>query len=123
MRKHIFEAMFDVVAGTTTTYTPAEHNSAFGATDKFAVQTTVDQVTGTSPTITMAFEASNDQRIWVNKTTYRSGAALSTTTSQTFVDVDSGSSPTLGFGRFAITLGGTNPQARVKMIVCGRDEA
>src|SRR5262245_64103475 len=116
MRKHITEAMFDVIAGTTTTYTPAEHNPALGATDKLAMQTIFDQVTGTTPTITMTLEHSNDQRNWVVKTTLQSGTALATNGATSFIHTDAGTTPTLGFVRIGFQLGGTTPQARVKML-------
>lgn len=125
MRKEIIEVLFDVVAGTVSTYTPDEHQEALGGTDKLAIQTIIDKVTGTSPTVTMELQHSCDRRNWSVANTFRTTAALLTTGANIYVDTAGGgvAPPQLGFRRIRIQLGGTNPQARVKMLVCLRDAA
>lgn len=122
MRKGLIEAFNDSLTGTGTTYSPTRFNEVLGSFDKLAIQIVAEQPGGTTPTITVAMEHSNDQRNWVSKSTLTSGTAVSTSAPTVVVATDSGSTPTLAFVRFAVSMGGTSPACRMKILVCGRDD-
>lgn len=116
--------VFDtVIMGTGANYTLPELNQAIGIGDRLVIQALADQVTGTSPTLTVQVEHSGDQRNWVNK----GGAAeipaalLSTTALTSAVGYESGSNPSLGMVRLRIQLGGIGSvSARVVVYATGR---
>jgi hypothetical protein len=124
MRKANTLAFDDTVVGTTTVYTPTGLNDALGACDKWAIQAVADLVSGTTPTITVQLQHSSDQRNWMNKNTTAEINAqnLSSSATDPKFGSDAGTTPALAFVRLAITLGGTSPQAHVKVWVCLRDE-
>ncbi|MBL8740095.1 MAG: hypothetical protein JNK04_03340 [Myxococcales bacterium] len=115
----------DVLVGTTATYTPTGFNDRLGMFDKISIQAIADQVSGTTPTLTVQIEHSGDQRNWSKKsgTAEISNRALVTTTTNVFDGSDGGAVPNHGFVRLAVSLGGTSPQAHVKIWVCLRDDS
>ena len=106
--------------GSTTVYTPSELNSVLAQGETFWVSARTTQVSGTSPTITVAIEHSNDGVNWTNKATPISAQSLSANAVNLHYGQDTGSTPTGGFVRLAITLAGTNPSGQVQVIVAGR---
>ena len=122
MRKGLIEAFNDSLQGTTTTYSPTRFNEVLGSFDKLAIQMIAEQPGGTSPTFTVALEHSNDQRNWVSKSTLISAQAVSTSAPTVVSASDAGTTPTMAFVRLAVTMGGTTPSCRLKILVCGRDD-
>lgn len=113
----------DFVVGTTAVYTSPEFNDELGRCERLAIQAIADQVTGTSPTLLVQQEHSSDQRNFSNK----NGAAeipatsISTTATTVLTGYELGTNPSHGYIRLRIQLGGTSPQAHVKIWVTGRD--
>lgn len=114
----------DFIMGTESVYTAEQYNDGMGLADQFAIQAVADQVSGTTPTLTVQIQHSNDQRNWVDKsgTAEINAQSLSASATTVKVGTDSGSTPTLGYRRLKITLGGTTPVAHVKLFACGRDK-
>jgi hypothetical protein len=116
----------DFVVGTSAVYTDASYNEFLASASQFAMQVVVDQVTGTGPTITVAFEHSADGRNWVTKNASGSDlgpTALSAAATNTLFCSDAGTIPFLGFIRIRVSLGGTGALvAHVKIHLTGRDK-
>jgi hypothetical protein len=126
MRKYMKTVLNDFVVGTTAVYTDTSYNDALGSVDKIALHVVIDQVSGTSPTLTLALEHSCDGRNWVAKNISGadiSGQALLATATNSFFASDAGTVPFMGFVRIRVALGGTSPVAHVKVHLTGRDDA
>jgi hypothetical protein len=124
MPRRISTLVFDdFVVGTTAVYTSPEFNDELGRCERLAIQAITDQVTGTTPTLLVQQEHSSDQRNFSNK----NGAAeipatsISTTATTVLTGYELGTNPSHGYIRLRIQLGGTSPQAHVKIWVTGRD--
>jgi len=107
----------DFIEGTTAVYTSPDFNSQLALGDKVKLYAVVDSVGGTSPTLTVQLEESGDERNWDDKsaTAEIDGEALSTTAVNNVTGYDDGSVPSSGFLRARIELGGTSPEANVKL--------
>jgi hypothetical protein len=124
MKKAVILAFDDHVQGNGVVYlTDTSLNLALALYDKLGVQIVTDNATGTSPTITVELQHSNDGRNWHVKSTLVSAQAVSTTASTTFFGSDNGSTPSMALCRLNITLGGTNPSCKVRIHVCARDDS
>lgn len=112
------------VEGTTALYTDPTHNNLLGSVEKLSIFALTDTVSGTSPTLTVQIEESGDQVHWTNKvaTPEINGTALSTSAVTTAVGRDAGTTPSAGFLRLRVVLGGTSPKAHVRIWVTGRGE-
>lgn len=112
------------VEGTGTLYTDPSHNALLGSVEKLSIFAITDTASGTSPTLTVQIEESGDQVHWVSKagTAEINAAAVSTTALTTAVGRDTGATPSNGFLRLRVTLGGTTPKAHVRLWVTGRGE-
>ena len=115
---HLFS---ETMEGTTARYSSAEHNGLLGMAEKLVVQYRATKVSGTSPTLTVATEVSNDGIDWLPKTTIVSAQALTAGQVNSGI-LDTGSAIHAAFVRLKVTLGGTTPAANVDLIVCGRAE-
>lgn len=118
----VAEKIFDnVVSGTGTNwYSPAQLNERLGAAEKFAVQASVTGLSGTSPTLTVQLEHSGDNQFWIalGSPAQINGVSIANDTSYSGTqDI----TPVLNFVRVRISLGGTNPQCRLKVYVTGHD--
>jgi len=115
----------DFVVGTTATYTPTRLNDRLGQFDKYSLTAIADQVSGTTPTVTVQLEHSADQRNWANKngTAEINAQSLSTSQTNVFTGTDAGTTPANAFVRLRVVLGGTTPQAHVKVYACLRDDS
>ncbi len=126
MRSFHVLAYDDVVQGTSATYTPPHFDDLLGAVEQLSICVSASQVSGTSPTLTVQIEQGPDQIRWENRNTTAeiNGAALSATADnvETANDGDPTATTRLAFARLRIQLGGTAPQARVKVWVVGRGE-
>ena len=126
MRTFHILAYDQILEGTGTTYTDPQLQPTFGSADLLRLFAVAEQVTVTSgtPTLTVQLEESADRVMWSNKTgTAEINAVTLSTTAVTMArGFDNGSTPNSGFIRMRLTLGGTNPRARVKLWVTGRTE-
>lgn len=124
MRRLLLPAFDDVVTGTTPVYSDASLNEQLGRFDQLSIQIVADQVSGTTPTITVAIEHCNDGRNWIPKSGSSVGPTpLATTSTNVLSLADSGTDPSMALVRLRVTLaGGTTAQAHVKIQVCSRDE-
>ncbi len=115
----------EFVVGAVTVYTSPAHNDLLGRTERLAIQAVVDQVTGTSPTLLVRQEHSSDQRNWSDKsgTAEIPATAITAGSTNVLTGYEVGTNPSHGYVRLEITLGGTTPQAHVKLWVTGRDLA
>jgi hypothetical protein len=117
------ELVFDrMVYGTDPVFTDASWNSGLGLPDQLAIFAKITQVSGTSPTITVAIENSGDNILFGEKsgTPQINNQTLAANLENIFMGSDSGASPSLAFVRLAVTLGGTTPAAWVRLYVTGR---
>ncbi len=111
----------DVIVGSTTAaLTDPKFDELLASGDSISVQAVADQITGTTPTLTISLEHSGDRRNWSAKTTLVSAVAIGPASTNVALGNDPGTSPMLGFVRLKITLGGTTPTARVQVYACGR---
>jgi len=130
MRKLSITAFDDFVVGTTDVYTRAEFNTQLALYGKIAFQAVVDQVTGTGTlTLAVRIEHSGDNRNFQNKSSGSSGELLidplsTTNTTVGFgYDTEATIVPLLSFARLKLTLGGTTPEAHVKIHVTARGKS
>jgi hypothetical protein len=121
MRLFHILAFDSVVQGTTAIYTSPLFARQFATSDQNKVFVVADEVTGTSPTLTVQSE-DGDGVYWSNKygTAEINGVSLSTTGTTVAKGADGGGQPSAGWVRFKIQLGGTSPAARIRMWVTGR---
>lgn len=112
------------IEGTTALYTDPTHNGLLGSVEKLSIFALTDTVTGTTPTMTVQIEESGDQVHWTNKiaTAEINATSLSTTAVTTAVGRDAGGTPSAGFLRLRVVLGGASPKAHVRIWVTGRGE-
>lgn len=122
MRLFTQQVFNSTIQGTTAVYSQPQYNSLLGSGDQLAVQVVCSRSSGTSPTITVIEQISNDGERWADKTTMLSAQALSTTAVDNLFRYDDGASPMASFVRFQITLGGTSPSSDVLITVCGRSD-
>jgi hypothetical protein len=109
------------VDGTITIVSDPQHNDAIGRADSFTVQVYASNAGGTDPTLTLKYWGSNDGKNFITRQTLLNGVSISATPYESMTD----STPDLvcsAQGRFELTLGGSNPNAYVRVVVCTRSE-
>lgn len=118
----VFEGGITGAATADAVYTPSELNARLGQADKFFFSARVAQGSGSSPTLTVLMEHSNDNVNWKTKSTPINAQSISGASSGvvTLTGEDTGSSVCGAFVRFLIGLGGTTPSANVQVWVTGR---
>lgn len=123
-----FSIFDEIITGTGTTwYTPSDLNAVLGQPDALAIQVATTLVSGTSPTLRMAVEHSGDGRAFlprvatpeINNTSITNDKSVSVTAGEQF-GYTPGTS-LLAYVRLAISLGGTNPRCRLRILVTGRN--
>lgn len=95
-----------------------------GQGDKLALQLLATNVSGTSPTVTVAIEDSADGTNWAPKSTPISAQSIGAGAGGT-ADVrgyDTDSRPLFPLVRLKITLGGSSPSAHVQILAVSRDQ-
>jgi len=109
------------ITGTATHYSSPMLNSQLAQADKFFVTARVQQVSGTSPQLSVVLQHSSDGENWTDKATPINQASISS--DNTYSGSDLGTSAVAGcFMRVAITLSGSSPSAAVDVRVTGRSE-
>ena len=126
MRSFHVLAFDDVVQGTSAVYTVPGLDSTLGSVESLSICAVASQAGGTSPTLTVQVEQGPDERRWENRnaTAEINGVSLATTAEnvETANDGDPTGATRLAFARLRIQLGGTDPQAHLKIWVTGRGE-
>jgi hypothetical protein len=113
-------AFDDMIVGTATTwYTADEFNDLLMRGDGFAVQACTKKVSGTSPTITVYAEHSENAEHWIAvPTAVINGAIAEGSSLGGYLD---GFAPVLMSRlRLKISLGGSTPRCRLKLYVTMR---
>ena len=113
-----------VIEGTTTQFIDPMFNQQLALADKLKLVAVTDTVSGTSPTLAVQLEESGDNRNWVNKSGSAEipATAISATAVTILAGADNGATPSSGYLRAKLTLGGTSPRARVQLWITGRGE-
>lgn len=105
---------------SNTYYSEPPFNAALGAGEKYYVELKSSNVTGTSPTVTVSLETSNDNVNWaVRNNAVISNNAITNTTVLT--GQDTGTTVGGRFARFGVKAGGTSPNAYVEIWVAARN--
>ena len=119
-----FDAFIAQAAGGQATqfYSDPRLQELMGAVDMLHVSGYSAQVSGTTPSLTITIQHSNDRSIWYDRSAI-SGITLSTS-AETIIqaaDVDPGANGKFAFARFALALSGTTAQGYIRLWVTGRD--
>jgi hypothetical protein len=127
MRRFVI-TVFDEWVYDSAAYTSNEHDELLASVDALGIQAIVDAVSSLdSPTLSVDFESSADGRHWESHSTPIEVAELSTTATTvavgTITPETAAAVHALARARLKITLGGESSQARVRLVVCGRDTA
>ena len=113
----------DDISGTGITwYSLTEYNPLLGSADALVIQAHTGSASGTSPTLTIRCQFSGDSLHWANA---QANPEINTTTlsanGKYLITKDGTTGGVLmGYVRYAISLGGTNPATRLKIVACGR---
>ena len=109
------------ISGTATEYSDPVLNAPMAQGEKRTVQMRIMQAAGTTPTITVKLERSNDNLTWdtTAQATFFNAVTLANGTS--FAQ-DTGANVGGCFARIAVTLGGTNPSAQVQITLTSRED-
>lgn len=110
------------INGSTTDYTSPDFDELLATPDKYLCFVRTAQGGGTSPTMTIVLQRSNDRLIWDTKATFFSGTSVSTTAIGTHFASDTGSAVGGAYGRLSIALAGTTPSAHLQIFLCGRGQ-
>lgn len=122
MRKFHELVFDDAIDGTGAVYTPPRWNGLLAETNQLEVAAVISQVSGTSPTLTIASEISPDDRLFTAKydVAELNGVALPTNAVVVGTFRDLGTRPTSGYRRLRLQLGGTTPRAYLRVYATGR---
>ncbi len=125
MRRSVIEVVNDSIPSSSEVYSAAQFNEVLGSCDQVALHAVCDQITSSSPTISVRLHQSGDNRNFEAKTGSAIIASVSLTagaTSNAF-GADAGTTPNQGFIRLAITLGGTGTvSGHVRIYATLRDQ-
>ena len=114
------ELVFDqFVRGVVEVVSSAEFNELLGRADQLTFEIEVEDASGTSPTISVRYLHGNSGKGFIGLANFITNASLA---SLPFRDVKTQVGPLGGLGQVGVTLGGTNPVARVRIWACGRVE-
>ncbi len=110
------------MTGTSSLYT-MQQCDWLSSVDQLGVAVVADEVSGTSPTLTVQTEESSNGRTWtnVNATPELNGVTITPGFPAPSAFGFSDSLPLSGFIRFRLQLGGTSPVGTVKLWVTGRE--
>lgn len=109
------------ISGTTAIQTTPEKYAMFAQAERFFLQGRITQSGGTSPTITVLLEHSNDGVTWTTKATLVNALALTPNAITNTTGSDLGTAIVGGCkARLSVALGGTNPTAFVELWLTGR---
>jgi len=122
------ELVFDeYIEGTSSVYSSQEWNALLGSADKTALHAISDTQSAGSgnPSLSVQLEVSGDGRNFTakNGTAEINGATITVGSGQiSSLGTDAGTTPSLGFARLKVTLGGSTPKVHVRIYACGRTD-
>jgi len=108
----------------TPQYTDPRLSALLGTAEKFQFQVRTCQASGTQPSLTVAFEESNDGVSFQTRTTLLSTQSLDSTKNEDFFAADTATTPMSRYGRLKVTLGSQQSDggAHVFVIVTGHSD-
>lgn len=114
------EVFDDIIDTTQWWYTSTDYNELLGRADGLLLLVYPTLVSGTSPTLTVALDQSNDNQHWFQSIApiLNAQALVNNQILQASQVVTA--SPIFAFCRLRFFLGGTTPQCQLKMTVVGR---
>jgi len=109
-----------VVTGTGPVYSDPRLSSLLARADEMAVQISLSNITGGSPTVTLVYQATCNGTVWDNRQTLLNAVPLGSSTYDSMEDAT-------GFvnasqGRFELSFGGTGPTAFVRIMAALRSK-
>ena len=108
----------DVIRGTGEVYSSPGFNELLGKADEVVYELYVSVSSGTSPTVTLRhLHSCSNQGTFTGLSSLINGASISSVPYQNVVQQ---TGPLGGYGKAGITLGGTNPTARIRIWATGR---
>jgi hypothetical protein len=114
------QLVFDqIVRGTSEVVSPSDFNDLLGSAYDLTYEVEVEEASGTSPTISVRHLHSCSGKGFIGMANLITTAGLG---SLPFRDVKTQSGPFAGLGQVGVTLGGTNPVARVRIWATGRSK-
>jgi hypothetical protein len=117
MRIYGEQVFDDIISGTTSAwYTSARFDDLLGTADMLAVMAISTAVAGTSPQLALSLEHSADGRHWNELAT----GVYSLTNDGTYFGQQLFWPAMLARVRFRVSLTGTNPSCRLRLLVTGR---
>lgn len=125
MRVFNIQVFDTVITGTSTTwYSRSEFDGHLAQADGLVIHACVSNVGGTTPTLTIVSEHSPDSENWIaTGASEINNVAIANNASFSAGNFGFTSANLGAYVRYRITLGGTNPQCRLKLFVTGRDHA
>lgn len=109
----------DQITGTTPVASGQEHNEPMGRADQNNFYVRATGVSGTSPTLTLEYQGSNDNRFFKTQVTLLASVALSANAVYENI-VSTGTTSLCAYGRLVVSLGGTDPAATIRISSCSR---
>ena len=114
--KDVYKETHD--SGATARYTSAEFNDLLGSQDVLVVQYSAVKIAGTTPTLTIDLQGSNNGADWQLIENLINAVSLTPGSVNAGIDASGQNLP--AFVRLAIYMGGTNPSAELQIIASGR---
>ncbi len=115
--REVFKGAHDT--GATPRYTSSEVNELLGSAEKLVVQYRAIKIDGTTPTLSLELQGSDNGVDWTNLEYLFSAEALTAGVVNTRIATSTADIP--AFARLALTMAGTYPSAEIQLFVCGRD--
>ena len=106
-----------VIRGTPEVVSASQRNVVLGKADNVIYEVEVLEATGTAPTLTLRHLHSNGGNGFIGMTALLAAVDIS---APPYRNVKGQAGPLGGLGQVGITLGGTNPVARVRVWAVGR---
>ncbi len=122
MRLFHILAFDNLIQGTTVIYTDPLLARQLASADQTRMLVVADQVSGTTPAVTVQTEESGDGINWANKlgTAEINGVTLATSGTTVASGSDTGSTGSSVMTRMRIQLSGSSPAARIRLWLTGR---
>jgi len=114
--KDVYKETHDT--GATARYTSAEFNDLLGSQDVLVVQYSAVKIAGTTPTLTIDLQGSNNGADWQLIENLINAVSLTPGSVNAGIDASGQNLP--AFVRLAIYMGETNPSAELQIIASGR---
>ena len=121
MRVFHVKVFEDRIEGTTAVYTSPEFDDVLASASTLIIVAWATNVSGTSPTLTVALEQSPDRVHWIPAEASQISAESIPPSPNVPIGGDP-ATPGTGFGRLKISLGGTTPATNLTLWATGHDD-